>query len=161
MRKGHAALWTIFSAGAFQYSQEMVEAFWLARAGSILAARLALRDVVASISAAASIHASTTITARLCEIKRDRDCGAAVFNGTEDSACHDRGLRREITATARGCVRRDPSVSLSISPVEQLPVGEAAIQQDIDLADGTGDDEYLTAGWANGYRAALENVHRG
>ena len=137
------------------YSRQMVEAFWLAAGGTILAARLALKDGVGSISAAAF----TT---------RFRVTGKAFARSTisrlPSGGCRAMGPsgapwwwiatyttatgRRRYSRTIHRC-SRSPSISSTTIRIEK-PLSSL----DIHLPDGIGDAEYLHR-LGNGYRAAF------
>ncbi len=137
------------------YSRRMVEAFWLAAGGSICAARAALECGLGFNLGGGFHHAFPDHGEGFCAI--------------HDFAIAIRRLQRE------GLIRRamvvdcdvhqgngtaaifggDASVyTLSIHQANNYPQDKPSSNLDIDLADGTGDAEYLER-LEGGYRAAL------
>jgi acetoin utilization deacetylase AcuC-like enzyme len=136
------------------YSRELVEAFWLAAGGSMLAARLALEQGI-GFNVGGGFHhafaghgegfcAINDIAVAIRAVQRDRiqramvvDCDVHHGNGTA------------------GIFAGDPSVfTLSIHQFNNYPSEKPASSLDIHLPDGVGDDEYLHR-LGDGYRSAL------
>jgi acetoin utilization deacetylase AcuC-like enzyme len=126
------------------YSKEMVEGFWLATGGTILAARNALRDRIGFNVGGGFHHAFPSHGEGFCAIhdvavairalQRDRlieramaiDCDVHHGNGTA------------------GIFAGDPSVfTLSIHQYQNYPSEKPPSNIDIHLPDGVGDEEYM------------------
>ncbi len=139
------------------YSRQMVEAFWLAAGGTILAARLALEAGLAFNVGGGFHHAF-------------RDHGEG-FCAVNDIAVAIRRLQRD------GCIARamvvdcdvhhgngtaaifgqDPTVfTLSVHQYHNYPAEKPQSTLDIHLPDGVGDAEYLDR-LGSGYRDALSH----
>ena len=137
------------------YSRQMVEAFWLAAGGSILAARLALRDRIGFNVGGGFHHAFPGHGEGFCAIN---DIAIAVRRLQADGLIkramvvdcdvhHGNGTAAVFTG--------DQSVfTLSIHQFNNYPSEKPLSSLDIHLADGIGDAEYLHR-LGNGYRAAL------
>jgi len=137
------------------YSRQMVEAFWLAAGGSILAARLALRDRIGFNVGGGFHHAFPGHGEGFCAIN---DIAIAVRRLQADGLIkramvvdcdvhHGNGTAAIFTG--------DQSVfTLSIHQFNNYPSEKPLSSLDIHLADGIGDAEYLHR-LGNGYRAAL------
>jgi len=141
------------------YSRELVEAFWLAAGGSMLAARLALGQGIGFNVGGGFHHA---------------------FAGHGEGFCAINDIAVAIRAMQRGgCIRRvmvvdcdvhhgngtagifagDTSVfTLSIHQFNNYPTEKPPSSLDIHLPDGMGDEEYLHR-LGNGYRAAMAMFH--
>jgi acetoin utilization deacetylase AcuC-like enzyme len=141
------------------YSRELVEAFWLAAGGSMLAARLALGQGIGFNVGGGFHHA---------------------FAGHGEGFCAINDIAVAIRAMQRGgCIRRvmvvdcdvhhgngtagifagDTSVfTLSIHQFNNYPTEKPPSSLDIHLPDGVGDEEYLHR-LGNGYRAAMAMFH--
>jgi len=141
------------------YSRELVEAFWLAAGGSMLAARLALEQGIGFNVGGGFHHA---------------------FAGHGEGFCAINDIAVAIRAMQRGgCIRRvmvvdcdvhhgngtagifagDTSVfTLSIHQFNNYPTEKPPSSLDIHLPDGVGDEEYLHR-LGNGYRAAMAMFH--
>ena len=138
------------------YSRQMVEAFWLAAGGTILAARLALRDrhrvqyrrrLPPRVSRAMA-RASARSTISPIAIRRLQRDGAIRRAMVVDCDVHHGNGTAAIFAG-------DQSVfTLSIHQFNNYPSEKPLSSLDIHLADGIGDAEYLHR-LGNGYRAAL------
>jgi acetoin utilization deacetylase AcuC-like enzyme len=157
------------------YSRDLVEAFWLAAGGSILAARLCLKDKVAISIGGGFHHAFPDHGEGFCMIhdvavairrmQRDDKIRTAM---TLDCDVHQGNGTAAIFAGTRTASSLLPSVSSSTLQHQGVPVGgkmrEAhagdvftiSLHQhnnypmwkppssiDVDLPDGTGDDDYL------------------
>ncbi|MGD0772789.1 MAG: histone deacetylase [Candidatus Solibacter sp.] len=141
------------------YSPQMVEAFYLAAGGSMLAARLAMEDGVALNVGGGFHHAFPGHGEGFCAIN---DIAIAVRRLQADGRIkramvvdcdvhHGNG-----TATI---FADDPTVfTLSIHQFNNYPSEKPLSSLDIHLADGTGDAEYLLR-LGNAYRAALGIFH--
>jgi acetoin utilization deacetylase AcuC-like enzyme len=137
------------------YSEEMVEAFWLAAGGTLMAARQALAGGVGFNIGGGFHHAFPGHGEGFCAIN---DMAVAIRRLQKDGA-----IRRAMvvdcdvhhgngTATI---FAGDPSVfTLSIHQYNNYPTEKPPSSLDIHLADGIGDAEYLHR-LGNGYRAAL------
>ena len=137
------------------YSRQMVEAFWLAAGGSILAARLALEHGVGFNIGGGFHHAFPGHGEGFCAIN---DIGIAVRRLQRDGA-----IRRAMVVDCdvhhgngtAGVFASDDSVfTLSIHQANNYPSEKPPSSLDIHLPDGIGDAEYLHR-LGNGYRAAL------
>ena len=126
------------------YSHEMVEAFWLAAGGSILAARLALRDGVGFNIGGGFHHAYSGHGEGFCAI---HDVAVAIrklqaeklieYAMVVDTDVHHGNGTAAIFAG-------DKSVfTLSIHQFHNYPSDKPPSTVDIHLKDGTGDEEYL------------------
>jgi acetoin utilization deacetylase AcuC-like enzyme len=141
------------------YSRQMVEAFWLAAGGSILAARQALETGIGYNVGGGFHHAYpghgegfcavNDIAVALRRLQRD---GALRTAMVVDCDVHHGNGTAAIFAG-------DPSVfTLSIHQFNNYPTDKPPSSLDIHLPDGTGDAEYLNR-LDNGYRAALALFH--
>lgn len=137
------------------YSRKMVEAFWLAAGGTILTARLALRDSVSFNVGGGFHHAFPDHGEGFCAIN---DIAIAIRR-----LQHDGAIRRAMVVDCdvhhgngtAGIFAGDPSVfTLSIHQANNYPSEKPLSSLDIHLADGVGDTEYIHR-LGNGYRAAL------
>ena len=137
------------------YSRHMVDAFWLAAGGSILAARLALESRLSFNVGGGFHHAFPDHGEGFCAVN---DVAVAIRRLQRDGAIqtamvvdcdvhHGNG-----TAAIFG---GDPAVfTLSIHQFNNYPTEKPPSSLDIHLADGVGDAEYIHR-LENGYRAAL------
>jgi len=137
------------------YSRQMVEAFWLAAGGSILAARLALRDGLAFNIGGGFHHAFPAHGEGFCAVN---DIAIAIRRLQQDGA-----IRRAMVVdcdvhhgngTAAIFSGDDSVFTLSIHQANNYPSEKPLSSLDIHLADGVGDTDYLHR-LGNGYRAAL------
>lgn len=137
------------------YSQQTMEAFWVAAGGTMLAARLALKDrlgfnVGGGFHHAFAEHgegfcAINDIAVAIRRLQRDRAIERAMV--VDCDVHHGNG-----TAALFG---KDPSVfTLSIHQANNYPSEKPLSSVDIHLADGTGDQEYLER-LGNGLSLAL------
>ena len=141
------------------YSRELVEAFWLAAGGTLLAARLALEQGIGFNVGGGFHHAFPGHGEGFCAIN--------------DIAVGIRGMQREgriQRAMVVDCdvhqgngtaaiFAADASVfTLSIHQFRNYPSEKPPSSLDIHLADGVGDEEYLHR-LGNGYRTALSMFH--
>jgi acetoin utilization deacetylase AcuC-like enzyme len=128
------------------YSEKLVQACWLAAGGSILAGRCALEDGWAANIGGGFHHACPDHGEGFCvvhdvaiAIRRLRFEGAIERAMVIDTDVH----QGNGTATIFGS---DESVfTLSIHQKNNYPFFKPPSTVDIDLPDGVGDDEYLTA----------------
>lgn len=137
------------------YSRRMVEAFWLAAGGTLLAARQALTAGIGFNVGGGFHHAFADHGEGFCAIN---DVAVAVRRLQKDGAIqramvvdcdvhHGNGTAAIFTG--------DLSVfTLSIHQFNNYPTEKPPSSLDIHLADGIGDAEYLHR-LENGYRAAL------
>jgi acetoin utilization deacetylase AcuC-like enzyme len=137
------------------YSRQMVEAFWLAAGGSLLAARLALRDGVGFNIGGGFHHAFPGHGEGFCAIN---DIGVAIRVLQRDGA-----IRRAMVVDCdvhhgngtAAVFAADPSVfTLSIHQANNYPTEKPLSSMDIHLEDGVEDTDYLHR-LGNGLRAAL------
>jgi len=139
------------------YSQEMVNAFWLAAGGSTLAARLALRDRAAYNIGGGFHHAFPAHGEGFCAI---HDVAVAI-------RCLQRAKQIERAMVVDCDVHHgngtaaifadDPTVfTLSIHQFNNYPAVKPPSTLDIHLEDGVGDDEYL-ARLGDSYLPAIEH----
>jgi len=137
------------------YSRQMVDAFWLAAGGSILAARQALAGRIGYNVGGGFHHAFpghgegfcavNDIAVAIRRLQRDGviqramvvDCDVHHGNGTAAIFANDLSV-----------------FTLSIHQLNNYPTEKPLSKMDIHLADGVGDAEYLNR-LGNGYRAAL------
>jgi acetoin utilization deacetylase AcuC-like enzyme len=137
------------------YSRQMVEAFWLAAGGTILAARLALEWGVGFNIGGGFHHAFPGHGEGFCAIN---DMAVAIRRLQRDGA-----IRRAMVVdcdvhhgngTAAIFAGDDSVFTLSIHQFRNYPSEKPPSSLDIHLADGVGDAEYLQR-LGDGYRAAL------
>jgi acetoin utilization deacetylase AcuC-like enzyme len=126
------------------YSHEMVEAFWLAAGGTTLAARLALKDRIGFNIGGGFHHAFPGHGEGFCAI---HDVAVAIrtlqAEGLIERAMVVDTDVHQGNGTA-GIFAIDPSVfTLSIHQFNNYPSEKPASNVDINLEDGTGDQEYL------------------
>jgi acetoin utilization deacetylase AcuC-like enzyme len=126
------------------YSRQMVDAFWLAAGGTMLAARLALRDGIGFNIGGGFHHAFPAHGEGFCAIN---DIAVAIRKLQQDKAIeramvvdcdvHDGNGTAAIFAG-------DPSVfTLSIHQLNNYPSIKPPSNIDVELEDGVGDAEYL------------------
>jgi len=140
------------------YSRQMVEGFLLAAGGSLLAGRLCLQDGVAVNLSGGFHHAFPDHGEGFCAI---HDVAVAIRRLQRDGE-----VRRVMVVdcdvhqgngTAH-IFRHDPSVfTLSIHQYRNYPAVKPPSDVDINLPDGTGDEEYLERLRAT-YMGALDRV---
>jgi acetoin utilization deacetylase AcuC-like enzyme len=126
------------------FSQAVVDAFWLAAGGSILAAQRALRDGVAVNIGGGFHHAFPGHGEGFCmlhdvavAIRRMQADGAAKRVLVVDTDVHQGNGTAYI-------FREDPSVfTFSIHQERNYPVPKPPSDLDVNLKDGVGDEEYL------------------
>jgi len=137
------------------YSRQMVEAFWLAAGGTLLASRHALAGGVGFNVGGGFHHAFPGHGEGFCAIN---DIAVAIRALQHEKAIHKAMVVdcdvHHGNGTA-GIFTGDLSVfTLSIHQFNNYPTEKPPSSLDIHLADGIGDAEYLHR-LANGYRAAL------
>ena len=141
------------------YSRQMVEAFWLAAGGSILAARQALESGIGYNVGGGFHHAFAAHGEGFCAIN---DVAVAIRRLQRDGAIHRAMVVDCDVHHGNGTAAifaGDPSVfTLSIHQFNNYPTDKPPSSLDIHLPDGTGDAEYLNR-LGNGYRAALAMFH--
>lgn len=126
------------------YSREMVDGFWLAAGGTMLAARLALRDGAAFNIGGGFHHAFPGHGEGFCAI---HDVAVAIRKMQQeklieramviDTDVHDGNGTAAIFAS-------DPTVfTLSIHQFHNYPSIKPPSNIDVNLEDGVGDEEYL------------------
>jgi acetoin utilization deacetylase AcuC-like enzyme len=137
------------------YSQQMVEAFWHATGGTILAARLALESGFSYNIGGGFHHAFRAHGEGFCAIN---DVAVAIRRLQKDGA-----IRRAMTidcdvhhgnGTAAVFAGDDSVFTLSIQQFNNYPAEKPPSSLDIHLRDGTDDQEYLDR-LQNGVKAAL------
>ena len=137
------------------YSRQMVDAFWLATGGTILAARLALRDGIGFNVGGGFHHAFPGHGEGFCAI---HDVAIAVRRLQADGV-----IRRAMivdcdvhhgNGTAAVFAGDQSVFTLSIHQFNNYPSEKPLSSLDIHLPDGVGDSEYLLR-LGNGYRAAF------
>jgi acetoin utilization deacetylase AcuC-like enzyme len=138
------------------YSRYLVEGFWLAAGGSMLAARLALEDGIGYNVGGGFHHAYPDHGEGFCAIN---DIAVAVRRVQRDGL-----IRRAMVVDCdvhqgngtAAIFAGDASVfTLSIHQYNNYPAVKPPSSLDIDLADGVGDSEYLSR-LGLGYREALK-----
>lgn len=154
------------------YSPELVDAFWLAAGGSILAAQHALEDGVAVNIGGGFHHAFPDHGEGFCMIhdvavairrmQRDRritramtvDCDVHQGNGTAAIFTGVHPLHASLPSNAAGVVhsqgasrKRNANTSdvftISLHQEHNYPAWKPPSSIDVDLPDGIGDDDYL------------------
>ena len=128
------------------YSQELVEAFWLAAGGTIAAAQAALRDGFGCNLGGGFHHAYPGHGEGFCAI---HDVAVAVRRMQSDGA-----IRRAMVVdtdvhhgngTAAIFGKDDSVFTLSIHQMNNYPAHKPASTLDLNLEDGVSDEEYLGA----------------
>jgi acetoin utilization deacetylase AcuC-like enzyme len=141
------------------YSKRMVEAFWLAAGGTILAARLALTEGIGFNLGGGFHHAFPGHGEGFCAI---HDVAVAVRRLQKDGL-----IQRAMVVDCdvhhgngtAAIFAEDPSVyTFSIHQFNNYPSEKPLSDMDIHLADGTGDAEYLKR-LENGLHAAFAIFH--
>ena len=137
------------------YSRQMVEAFWLAAGGTILAARDALERGIGYNVGGGFHHGFPAHGEGFCAIN---DIAVAIRRLQKDGA-----IQRAMVVDCdvhhgngtAAVFAEDQSVfTLSIHQFNNYPTEKPPSKMDIHLKDGTSDSEYLNR-LGNGYRAAL------
>ena len=137
------------------YSQKMVEAFWLAAGGTILASRLALEEGIGFNLGGGFHHAFRAHGEGFCAINdiavaiRRLQCDGAIRRAmVVDCDVHHGNGTAAIFAGDRSVY------TLSIHQHNNYPTEKPPSDLDIHLEDGVGDGEYLER-LSNGLRAAF------
>ena len=126
------------------YSKQMVDAFWLATGGSILAARNALRDRIGFNIGGGFHHAFPRHGEGFCAIN---DVAIAI-RALQHEALIERALIVDCdvhhgNGTAAIFAGERSVLTLSLHQFNNYPSEKPASTIDIHLRDGVGDDEYL------------------
>jgi acetoin utilization deacetylase AcuC-like enzyme len=126
------------------YSRQMVEAFWLATGGTILAARLALESGIGFNIGGGFHHAFPAHGEGFCAI---HDVAVAIRKMQAEGRIEKAMVVDTDVHHGNGTAaifKGDPSVfTLSIHQLHNYPSDKPPSTIDIDLQDGTGDEEYL------------------
>jgi acetoin utilization deacetylase AcuC-like enzyme len=168
------------------YSRELVDAFWVAAGGSILAARQALTDHV-SVNIGGGFHHAFPdhgegfcmihdVAVAIRRMQRDKkirtamtvDCDVHQGNGTAAIFGAKRGPGDPLpsgsgsAATTHGIRRRTPNAggvfTISLHQHHNYPAFKPPSSIDVDLPDGIGDDDYLA--WLdNALSSGLRQCH--
>ena len=141
------------------YSRKMVEAFWLAAGGTILAARLALESGLGFNVGGGFHHAFRDHGEGFCAVndiavairRLQRDCRIRRAMVVDCDVHHGNG-------TAAIFSRDDTVFTLSVHQYHNYPAEKPHSNLDIHLPDGAGDAEYLDR-LGSGYRSALATFH--
>lgn len=141
------------------YSSALVEAFWLAAGGSIAASRSALRDGFGCNIGGGFHHAYPGHGEGFCAI---HDVAVAIRRMQADGAIQKAMVVDTDVHHGNGTAaifRKDDTVfTLSIHQLNNYPADKPASDMDLDLEDGTGDEEYLNALFP-AVRRGLEQFH--
>lgn len=154
------------------YSRELVDAFWLQAGGSILAAELALRDRVCVHLGGGFHHAFTDHGEGFCVVNdiavairkmqhQNRivramtvDCDvhqgngtAAIFGGAQEPFPPPPAWSAALTLPRKPAHMKQAHIgnvfTISLHQENNYPVWKPPSSIDVNLPDGTGDDEYL------------------
>ena len=152
------------------YSRELVNAFWLAAGGSVLAAQYALKDGVAINIGGGFHHAFPDHGEGFCMIndvavairrmQRDHkirtamtvDCDVHHGNGTAAIFAGTRTFSDPLPSSGPSVLGRKPLMrgahagdvfTISLHQENNYPVQKPPSSIDVDLPDGIGDDDYL------------------
>jgi len=127
-------------------TRELVQRTWLAVGGTLLTARLALRQGIASHLAGGTHHAHPTFGSGFC-IFNDAAVTAAVLlaeGAVRQLMVIDLDVHQGDGTAA--CFNRDRRVfTLSVHAASNFPLRKGNSDLDIPLADGTSDEAYLDA----------------
>jgi acetoin utilization deacetylase AcuC-like enzyme len=128
------------------YSQELVDAVWLAAGGSILAAQCALRDGFGANLGGGFHHAYPDHGEGFCAI---HDVAVAIRRLQADGAIRNAMVVDTDVHHGNGTAaifRNDPSVfTISIHQENNYPAHKPPSSVDLNMADRVDDDEYLDA----------------
>jgi acetoin utilization deacetylase AcuC-like enzyme len=147
------------------YSRELVEAYWLAAGGSMLAARLALEQGIGFNVGGGFHHAFPGHGEGFCAINdiavairaMQRNVGGGRGRAIERAMVVDCDVHQGNGTV--GIFANDPSVfTLSIHQFNNYPAEKPPSSLDIHLPDGVGDEEYLHR-LSDGYHTALSLFH--
>jgi acetoin utilization deacetylase AcuC-like enzyme len=128
------------------YSRELVNAFWLAAGGTIAAAQAALRDGFGCNTGGGFHHAYPGHGEGFCAI---HDVAVAIRR-----LQHDKAIRKAMVVdtdvhhgngTAAIFSQDDSVFTLSIHQLNNYPAHKPASTLDLNMEDGVGDEEYLSA----------------
>jgi acetoin utilization deacetylase AcuC-like enzyme len=126
------------------YSRQMVDAFWLAAGGTMLAARLALQSGIGFNIGGGFHHAYPAHGEGFCAI---HDVAVAIRKMQAEGRIEKAMVVDTDVHHGNGTAaifKGDPSVfTLSIHQLHNYPSDKPPSTVDIDLQDGTGDEEYL------------------
>src|ERR1700693_4611294 len=128
------------------YSAELVEAFWLAAGGTILAAESALRDVFGCNIGGGFHHAHAGHGEGFCAI---HDVAVAIRQMQSESRISkamviDTDVHHG-NGTAAIFAKDESVLTLSIHQLNNYPAYKPPSNIDLNMADGVEDDEYLDA----------------
>jgi acetoin utilization deacetylase AcuC-like enzyme len=141
------------------YSRRMVEAYWLAAGGTILAARLALQEGIGFNLGGGFHHAFPGHGEGFCAIN---DVAIALRRLQQDGRIHRAMVVDCDVHHGNGTAAifaNDRSIyTFSIHQFNNYPSEKPLSDMDIHLADGTGDAEYLER-LGNGLKAAAAMFH--
>ena len=141
------------------YSRELVEAFWLAAAGTIVAAQAALRDGFGCNLGGGFHHAYPGHGEGFCAI---HDVAVAIRRMQADGAIRNAMVVDTDVHHGNGTAAifgKDDSVfTLSIHQANNYPAHKPASTLDLNLEDGVSDEEYLGA-LLPAVRRAIEKFH--
>jgi acetoin utilization deacetylase AcuC-like enzyme len=128
------------------YSKELVEAFWLAAGGTILAAKAAAKDGFGCNVGGGFHHAYPGHGEGFCAI---HDVAVAIRSLQADGSIRKAMVVDTDVHQGNGTAAifaKDPSVfTLSIHQKNNYPAHKPPSTLDLDLEDGVGDEEYLGA----------------
>ncbi|HTS62904.1 MAG TPA: histone deacetylase [Candidatus Acidoferrales bacterium] len=143
LKSGHLTLQELMRL-EIPWSREMVDAVWLATGGAILAGQRALADGYAANLAGGLHHAFPGHGEGFCAI---HDVAVAIRRLQTDRAAPKAMVVDTDVHQGNGTAAifsGDPDVfTLSIHQEHNYPFPKPASSIDINLADGTGDDDYL------------------
>jgi acetoin utilization deacetylase AcuC-like enzyme len=126
------------------YSQQMVEAFWLAAGGSILAARLALKDGIGFNIGGGFHHAFPGHGEGFCAI---HDVAVAIRKLQKEKLIERAMVVDCDVHDGNGTAaifENDPTVfTVSLHQLNNYPAVKPPSNIDVEFADGVGDEEYL------------------
>ena len=141
------------------YSQELIEAVWLAAGGSILAAQCALRDGFGCNLGGGFHHAYPDHGEGFCAI---HDVAVAIRRLQADGAIRKAMVVDTDVHHGNGTAaifRSDPSVfTISIHQENNYPAHKPPSSVDLNMADRVDDDEYLDA-LVPAVQKALDDFH--
>jgi len=128
------------------YSEELVDAFWLAAGGSIAAAQAALRDGFGCNIGGGFHHAYPGHGEGFCAI---HDVAVAIRRLQHDGGVHKAMVIDTDVHHGNGTAAifsHDPSVfTLSIHQLNNYPAHKPSSSLDLNMEDGVSDEDYLNA----------------
>jgi acetoin utilization deacetylase AcuC-like enzyme len=143
LKSGHLSLQELMHL-EIPWSREMVDAVWLAAGGAILAGRRALADGYSANLAGGLHHAFPDHGEGFCAI---HDVAVAIRCLLADKTIHTAMVVDTDVHQGNGTAvifSSDPAVfTLSIHQENNYPYAKPLSSMDINLPDGTGDDDYL------------------